>query len=125
MVQSDETNKPSRGTIVCVDDERQILELLRAILETEGYEVFLLNDSRLAVEESLSLSPDLFILDFNMPHVNGIELSEQIKRLRRLNIFTSFIRQPKKPGTPMSLSLSKALTGNSFTLMPNTMAKLA
>jgi|GEM_PF-1402352 len=71
--------KESKGKIVCVDDEKAILELLQAILEVEGYEVLTINDSREVIQSTLEFSPDLFILDFNMPHINGIELSGKIK----------------------------------------------
>ncbi|MFZ5776190.1 MAG: response regulator [Thermodesulfobacteriota bacterium] len=65
--------------ILLVDDEDSIHLLYREELEEEGYEVH----SALSGEEALGklklISPDLIILDINMPGMNGIDTLRQIK----------------------------------------------
>ena len=66
--------------ILLVDDEEGIHLLYRSELEEEGYTVH----SALSGEEALQKiqidSPDLVILDINMPGMNGIEVLRQIKQ---------------------------------------------
>ncbi len=68
--------------ILLVDDEESIHLLYREELEEEGYEVH----SALSGEEALGklkiISPDLVILDINMPGMNGIDV---LRRLKEIN----------------------------------------
>lgn len=65
--------------IMLVDDEDSIHLLYREELEEEGYEVH----SALSGEEALTqvkvVSPDLVILDINMPGMNGIDVLRRLK----------------------------------------------
>jgi len=67
--------------ILLVDDEESIHLVYRQELEDEGYEVH----SALTGEEALRklkiLSPDLVILDINMPGINGIEVLRRMKEI--------------------------------------------
>lgn len=64
-----------------VDDDQDILELLRYNLEKEGYKVKLVADSTKAIDTAREFHPDLIILDIMMPHPNGIELCRDIRKL--------------------------------------------
>ncbi len=68
--------------ILVVDDEESIHLLYKEELEEEGYEVL----SALNGEDALKLfdeaSPDLVILDINMPEMDGIEVLRQMKQKR-------------------------------------------
>jgi len=67
--------------ILLIDDEESIHLLYREELEEEGYEVH----SALSGEEALDklhiISPDLVILDINMPGMNGIDVLRRIKEI--------------------------------------------
>jgi two-component system, OmpR family, alkaline phosphatase synthesis response regulator PhoP len=65
-------------TILVVDDERDILELLRYNLEKEGYAVVVAHDGREALEMAAS-PPDLVILDVMMPVLDGFETCKKLK----------------------------------------------
>lgn len=66
--------------IMVVDDEPHLVELLGAILETEGYEVIRCHDGREALEKLEAVKPDLAILDMMMPGMSGREVCEQIRK---------------------------------------------
>jgi two-component system, OmpR family, alkaline phosphatase synthesis response regulator PhoP len=67
--------------ILAVDDDPDILELLQYNLDREGFKVKVVEDSKEALEVSISFQPDLIILDIMMPHPTGIEVCKQLRSL--------------------------------------------
>ena len=67
-------------TILVVDDEESIRELLRRILEPEGYTVALASDSKGALAAMTEHSPHVVFLDMHMPGEDGWWLADQIQR---------------------------------------------
>ncbi len=66
-------------TILIVDDESDILDLLQYNIEREGYKVLLASDGEEAVKVARKHRPDLILLDIMMPKMDGIEVCRQIK----------------------------------------------
>ncbi len=66
-------------TIALVDDDRDILDLITMMLESEGYHVVSYTDGAAALRDFRTSSPDLAILDIKMPRMGGVEL---LRRLR-------------------------------------------
>ncbi len=62
-----------------VDDDVSLGDIFAYALETIGFEVEVIKDSRLAWEKILSRKPDLVTLDLEMPHVTGADLLRQIR----------------------------------------------
>ena len=60
--------------ILVVDDEPDMVESLATILEMEGYEVFSAANGHEAIESARRLKPDLVILDYMMPDLDGAEV---------------------------------------------------
>jgi len=67
-------------TIALVDDDRDILDLVTLILESEGYHVVSYCDGAAALNGFKTNRPDLAILDVKMPRMDGVEL---LRRLRQ------------------------------------------
>ena len=67
--------------ILLVDDEEGIQLLYREEFEDEGYLVTSAMNGEEALEKFTSESPDLVILDINMPGMNGIEVLRQMKEM--------------------------------------------
>ncbi|HRZ39728.1 MAG TPA: response regulator [Candidatus Omnitrophota bacterium] len=65
--------------ILIVDDERDIVEVVRMRLETRGYEVFAAYNGRQGLERVKDVMPDLVILDIMMPEINGSTLCGMLK----------------------------------------------
>jgi len=68
-------------TILVVDDEKNYLLVLSAVLEDEGYEVLTAPGGREALEIQESSDLDLILTDMKMPAMDGIKLLENIKAL--------------------------------------------
>lgn len=66
-------------SILLVEDEVSMRELLRHTLETAGYIVADTHDGAQVLELTLGLLPNLVILDVNLPHISGWSLLEQLK----------------------------------------------
>lgn len=66
-------------TVLVVDDEKDIIELLKYNLEKEGYKVFSATDGVAALELARR-KPDLVLLDVLMPGMDGWEVCKRLKR---------------------------------------------
>jgi signal transduction histidine kinase/CheY-like chemotaxis protein len=72
------------GRILLVDDEDQIVTVLRKSLERKGYEVTGMTDSSLALQ-AIENEPDrwdVIITDINMPRLNGIQIAQAVHSVR-------------------------------------------
>ncbi len=67
-------------TILVVDDEDDILKLLRKILEAEGFKVVEARDGEEALTRVRETRPNLVVLDLNLPKVDGFEVCDTIKK---------------------------------------------
>ena len=66
-------------TILVVDDEPHIVELLRLYLEREGYAVVAATDGPTAVDLHRRTGPDLVVLDLMLPGMDGFEVCRAIR----------------------------------------------
>lgn len=74
-------NSPQmNSTILVVDDEANIRNLVRAYLTAEGYEVILVEDGPSALLNFRRHHPVLVILDIMLPGIDGLEVLQQIRR---------------------------------------------
>lgn len=72
--------------IVIVEDELFMREELQYILEKEGYEIFCITKFSNVVDEILSVSPSLVLLDLNLPSISGFEICKEIRSKSNLPI---------------------------------------
>jgi two-component system alkaline phosphatase synthesis response regulator PhoP len=71
-------NKPEIK-ILCVDDEPDILEILKYNLSNEGYQISTAKDGKIAVKKAKETHPNLIIMDIMMPNMDGIEACEILR----------------------------------------------
>jgi DNA-binding response OmpR family regulator len=62
----------TKGKILVVDDDPSIIEMVSDILYDEGYDVMISSNGKLAVEVAKTENPDLIIMDWEMPIMDGI-----------------------------------------------------
>ena len=66
-------------TILVVDDDRKITDMLRRTLIYEGYRVATAADGEEALAKAQSERPDLVVLDWLMPKLNGLETARMLR----------------------------------------------
>ena len=65
--------------VLVVDDDPSMRDVLERILETENLTVHTATDGKDALQKTLSLTPDLILLDINMPNLDGLTLCKAIR----------------------------------------------
>jgi len=68
------------ATILVVDDEPQILQLLRDHLEAAGFSVLDAADGRGAVRVAGTEHPDLIVLDLGLPGLDGLDVTRSLRK---------------------------------------------
>src|SRR5215210_5329208 len=82
LAQMDETDyntSMANQRILIVDDDREIVRVVRGYLEQAGYEVFATYEGESALHMLRSVRPDLLLLDLMLPHRDGWELTRLIR----------------------------------------------
>lgn len=69
----------TRKTILVVDDEDDILELIRFNLAREGFHIEAATSGEKALKKAAALLPDLLILDLMLPGIDGLEVTRRMK----------------------------------------------
>lgn len=82
------------ATVLIIDDDEGIRELLRLFLLKKGYDVLQAEDGFQALELLEQTKPDLILLDVEMPGMNGLEVCEKIRLKTTLPIlFVSYRKE--------------------------------
>lgn len=64
--------------ILIVDDNSDFREMMRYQLELWGYEVLEANEGMAGLRSALDSSPDLVLLDYHMPDMNGVDVAKAV-----------------------------------------------
>ena len=72
-------NSKEKKTILIVDDEKPIVDILVYNLEKEGYQTLEANDGITAVSIALEKKPDLILLDIMLPKMDGLAVCKRIR----------------------------------------------
>src|SRR5438128_227093 len=78
--------------ILVVDDEAQIIRVLRHILNAHGYAVQAAEDGEAALEAFREWQPDLILTDLQMPNVDGLELCRRVRNSSDIPIVVLSVR---------------------------------
>lgn len=82
--------------VVCVEDEQEMIDLIRLILTRKGFEVLGANGGVKGLELIRAEQPDLVLLDLMMPELDGWQVYQQLKA------------DPKTEGIPVVVVTAKA-----------------
>jgi DNA-binding response OmpR family regulator len=75
-----------KTTILIVDDDLQLLQLVALNLELEGYDVLLASDGKQALTQIETHAPDLVLLDVMMPRMNGFAVCHRVREFSTVPI---------------------------------------
>jgi CheY-like chemotaxis protein len=74
------TRPPARGRrIVIADDNQDMADSLRMLLEQDGHKVLATRDGAGAIELARTVQPDFLLLDIGMPKLNGYDVARHIR----------------------------------------------
>ena len=83
---SEGSSDDDRATVLVVDDEPDLVELLEYALETEGFTVLTAADGVAGLAIAEAEKPDLIVVDIMMPRMDGITLTAQIRERAALRL---------------------------------------
>jgi two-component system alkaline phosphatase synthesis response regulator PhoP len=75
----------NKGTVLVIDDEKDLLELVRYNLEKERFDVICTADGQSGLEIASKHRPDLIVLDLMMPGIDGLEVCRKLRADSRTN----------------------------------------
>lgn len=67
------------ATVLIVDDEPNIVQLVRLTLESAHVRVFEGSDGATAIAQAIAIRPDLVLLDVDLPDVSGLEVCRRLR----------------------------------------------
>ena len=76
----------TKPVVLVVDDEPQILRVMRASLPIRGYEVLTASSGKEALDQLSKQVPDLVILDLAMPEMSGLEVCRRVREFSTVPI---------------------------------------
>jgi CheY-like chemotaxis protein len=106
---------PGSRSILIVDDEFGLAEMLREMLRDEGYEVTLAINGRLALEVLRERSVDLVVTDLMMPVMDGAELAAALRTSEDYRRIPIVMMTSLPSAVPQHAGLYDALLRKPFT----------
>ncbi|MFP4322182.1 MAG: response regulator [Anaerolineales bacterium] len=70
--------------VLVVDDLEDMRMILRLTLERSGWRIFEAEDGQDAIDMALEIHPDVIVMDFDMPMLDGLQTCQQIKDMPAL-----------------------------------------
>lgn len=67
--------------VLIVEDETKLASLMEAYLQTEGYDCLTATDGKTALQLYAQHKPDIVILDWMLPHLNGLDTCRQLRQI--------------------------------------------
>lgn len=113
-----EKDTPIKTVLVVEDDTGIGTFLVQAILQETHYHALLVSDGFQALKAVTSIKPDLFILDYQLPRMNGIELYDHLHSTKSLEHIPALIISARLPKQEIEkrklISMSKPLELDEF-----------
>jgi DNA-binding response OmpR family regulator len=72
--------RPSLINIMIIDDDKDLPEIIKAVLLKEGYQASVYHDAESAIADVKTQKPDLILMDVMLPGLNGAEAIKEIRK---------------------------------------------
>lgn len=69
-----------KETILVIEDDPDIQELVQYNLEREGYQVYVCSDGEIGIQQAEKMTPDLILLDLMLPGLDGLSVCKKIRQ---------------------------------------------
>jgi DNA-binding response OmpR family regulator len=76
----------NKARVLIVDDEPQVVSIVKAYLERDGYQVTVARNGSDALKEFMRAVPDLVVLDVMLPTVDGLDVLREIRRTSQVPV---------------------------------------
>lgn len=70
---------PCRGLVLIADDEEDLASAVEALLKRAGFRTYKVHDGKAAIDAAIELQPDLVLLDYEMPELDGLQVIERLR----------------------------------------------
>jgi CheY-like chemotaxis protein len=70
---------PYRGLVLIVDDEEDLAAAAEAVLRRRGFRTYKVHDGKAGVEAAAALLPDLVLVDYEMPELDGLQVIDRLR----------------------------------------------
>ncbi len=74
----------SKATILYIEDNLANRELVKRVLEVEGYHIVEAEDGPTGLQRALECKPDLILMDINLPEIDGLTLTARLREIKEL-----------------------------------------
>ncbi|QDV64088.1 HD domain-containing phosphohydrolase [Crateriforma conspicua] len=102
---------PRDACVMIVDDEEINVDVVQTYLEDEGFTNFVTTtDSRDVINQAHTHSPDLVLLDINMPHVNGLQILRSMRMDPKLKRIPTVVLTAETAGDTKLMALRLGAT---------------
>lgn len=77
--------------ILFIDDDPEFTDLMVQFFEPTEFEIYIQNDSTLALKDIFDIMPFFVVLDYNMPYLNGLDVLDEIRKSSLSNMYVIFL----------------------------------
>jgi CheY-like chemotaxis protein len=119
---SDATLARSKPKILVAEDNEDVRQMLRTLLEFKGYEVLEARNGNQAVDVALTAQPELILLDLQLPLMDGLEVTRELRAQANEIKVPIVILSGHEPATHRQAALAAGC--NDYLLKPIDLAQL-
>lgn len=106
------------GRILIVDDDEALQAMVKDLLSTEGYDILEASDGRRALDRAIGERPDLILLDWNLPEMDGLDVCRAIRAHEDEAVRTTLVVMLTAMNTPDDTHTAYAAGVDDFLTKP-------
>jgi len=99
-----------KPVVLCVDDDPEVLEVLKDLLGDEGFKPVCFTEGQAALASLPFVKPDVAILDLNMPDLDGVQLCEKLRQVEGYEELAVLMLSGERRQDKMKAALERGLT---------------